>query len=535
MSGGDPAAPVTNNYQETMREALEAQIELSPDLYKAESDGRYGRPAYARMMQDLANEAILGQELEYDSEGRIITGYRPLEESYTVDSIDDLYGARTNRVTRKSGWGKKGITSTYEELNQSRADELKALGVDNKYNYLVRDLNGNVVGSAMNEEEANAIRSRQKKAAIYQRDKSGNIIQDYSKRNTTERAGGGLASILGGNNVSDFYDGRTSRAGFDNEGNFLGTSQLEQDILERAKRQQVAGEVGMAQEFGQSLTDAYRAQGDIQGALDDFKKLGDQNSDHAGLRSMMTEMAKEELALGGQLTDRERRRVQQASRSAMSARGIGRSFAGVVDEVEQGELLSRQRQNDRRQFASYALSAADQGMSMDRAYAAQRIGLEQATSADPYLAITGKTSGAGVGSGQNIYGNTQAGMGAGPALYNPAQGAEFMANQSAMLNNYNAAVYGAQQARSGAIIGGALGAVGSIGKGLAMCWVAREVYGAQNPMWLVFRHWVLFFSPFWFKSIYLNYGERFANFIKDKPRLKARIRAWMDTKIKEII
>jgi hypothetical protein len=67
------------------------------------------------------------------------------------------------------------------------------------------------------------------------------------------------------------------------------------------------------------------------------------------------------------------------------------------------------------------------------------------------------------------------------------------------------------------------------------CWVAREVYGQHNPMWLIFRHWMLFISPFWFRAIYLNFGERFAKFIKDKPRLKARIRAWMDTKIKEVI
>lgn len=457
MGGGDAPQPVTNNYQETMREALQAQIDLAPDLYKAESNNNYGRPAYARMMQELANESILGQEYEYDSQGRVITGYNDLEKSYTIDSIDDLYGARTTEQTTQGRYS----STTEQVLNASRAKELEALGVDNKYNYLVRDLDGNVVGSAMNEEEANAIRGRQSKGAIYKRDKAGNIIQDYSKRNTTERQGGGLASILGGDNVSEFYDGRNSRAGYDEEGNFLGTSQLEQDILERAKRQQVAGEVGMAQEFGQSLTDAYRAQGDIQGALDDFKKLGDQNSDHGGLRSMMTDMAKEELALGGQLSDRERRSAQQASRSAMTARGMSRSFAGIVDEVEQNELLSRQRQNERRQFASYAIQSADAGLAQDRAYSAQRVGLEQATSADPFMAITGRTSGAGVASGQNLYGNTQAGMAGSPALFNPAQGAEFMANQSAMINNYNSANYGAKMAREGAIIGGAFQGIGS--------------------------------------------------------------------------
>lgn len=530
MYGGDAPQPVTNNYEETMREALEAQIDLAPDLYKAEANYNYGRPAYARLMQDLAQESILGQEYNYDSQGRAVTGYEDLSQSYTIDKVDDLYGTREKNY----GWG-RGRSQNLERFNA-----LKEAGLDPNSNYVIRDLDGNLLGGAGNEEEAQKIFNQQKKKAIYAKDADGNIIQDYSKRNTSERQGGGIASILAGDEVSEFYDGRKSRAGFDNEGNFLGTSQLEQDILERAKRQQVAGEVGMAQEFGQELTNAYRAQGDIQGALDDFKKLGQQNADHAGLRSMMTEMAKEELALGGQLSDRERRSAQQASRAAMSARGLGRSFAGVVDEVEKNELLSRQRMNERRQFASYAIASADQGMSLDRAYAAQRIGLEQATSADPFMAITGRTSGAGVSSGQNLYGNTAAGMNAGPALFNPAQGAEFMANQSAMINSYNAANYGADQARTGAIIGGAMSMIGSIGGGWAGgkakgCWVAREVYGINNPKWKIFRHWMLFLSPFWFRASYLTFGEMFAKFIKDKPRLKARIRAWMDTKIKEII
>ena len=63
------------------------------------------------------------------------------------------------------------------------------------------------------------------------------------------------------------------------------------------------------------------------------------------------------------------------------------------------------------------------------------------------------------------------------------------------------------------------------------CWVAREVYCAHNPAWLDFREWMLLRAPSWFRALYIGYGERFAKFISDKPRLKARIRGWMDTKI----
>ena len=79
----------------------------------------------------------------------------------------------------------------------------------------------------------------------------------------------------------------------------------------------------------------------------------------------------------------------------------------------------------------------------------------------------------------------------------------------------------------GQIIGG-LSSVGS----LLMCWVAREVYGADNPKWEKFRQWVVFQSPNWFFHWYMFNGERFAEYIKDKPLLKRIIRCWMDSKIK---
>ena len=68
--------------------------------------------------------------------------------------------------------------------------------------------------------------------------------------------------------------------------------------------------------------------------------------------------------------------------------------------------------------------------------------------------------------------------------------------------------------------------------GYSWCWVAREVYGANNPKWLMFREWLFTKAPVWFKNLYGKYGERFAKFISNKPRVKKLIRNWMDTKIK---
>ena len=41
--GGSQPTYVQNDYQETMREALQAQIDLAPELYANEADSRFGR------------------------------------------------------------------------------------------------------------------------------------------------------------------------------------------------------------------------------------------------------------------------------------------------------------------------------------------------------------------------------------------------------------------------------------------------------------------------------------------------------------
>ena len=79
--------------------------------------------------------------------------------------------------------------------------------------------------------------------------------------------------------------------------------------------------------------------------------------------------------------------------------------------------------------------------------------------------------------------------------------------------------------------GAILGAVGSIAGGFIGCWVAREIYGQDNPKWMLFRAWLLEDAPRWFVDLYMKHGERFAKFISNKPWLKAIIRRWMDKKI----
>lgn len=96
----------------------------------------------------------------------------------------------------------------------------------------------------------------------------------------------------------------------------------------------------------------------------------------------------------------------------------------------------------------------------------------------------------------------------------------------------SASNYQAQQQRQAAVLSSIFSSIGRVGSSaVAACWVAREVYGEENSRWRQFRQWLFLKSPAWFFRLYLNHGERFAAWIRNKPTLKALIRRWMDSRI----
>ena len=60
------------------------------------------------------------------------------------------------------------------------------------------------------------------------------------------------------------------------------------------------------------------------------------------------------------------------------------------------------------------------------------------------------------------------------------------------------------------------------------CWIAREVFGEDNPMWLQFREYLETKAPKWFYDFYMENGEAIAEEIKDKPEVKSKIRDLME-------
>jgi hypothetical protein len=114
---------------------------------------------------------------------------------------------------------------------------------------------------------------------------------------------------------------------------------------------------------------------------------------------------------------------------------------------------------------------------------------------------------------------------------------QYMANIRANRIQMETAIASANAARSGGILGGLTSGLGSavgskIGTAIVACWVAREVYGEDDPKWMVFRQWLFTEAPEWLKELYLEEGERFAEFISDKPSLKSVVKMGMDLVVK---
>jgi len=88
----------------------------------------------------------------------------------------------------------------------------------------------------------------------------------------------------------------------------------------------------------------------------------------------------------------------------------------------------------------------------------------------------------------------------------------------------------------GGIFGGPVGAAaGGFVGGLFKCWVAREVYGAENPKWLQFRAWLEQRAPRWLHDLYVKHGEKFAAWLHRNPWAKPPIRAFMDSRIRSLL
>jgi hypothetical protein len=243
--------------------------------------------------------------------------------------------------------------------------------------------------------------------------------------------------------------------------------------------------------------------------------LGSLDPTTRGIYNTFGQQALSDLQMGSSLNAQETTQAQQAARAAAQSRGLNFSRQGTDLEVLNTYSMGQRRQQQRQATAQ---SAYQMGTGQ------QQVGLQgflsPAYASSQQYGLTGLVQGAQAG-----YANL------GQSFLQPES--QYLANIRANRIQMETSIQAANAAQSGGIMGGALGAMGTIGGAMIMgCWVAREVYGKDNPYWLIFRAWLFDEAPIWFRDLYLEEGERFAEFISDKPILKSVIRMAMDLVVK---
>jgi hypothetical protein len=239
--------------------------------------------------------------------------------------------------------------------------------------------------------------------------------------------------------------------------------------------------------------------------------LGSLDPTTRGIYSTFGQQALSDLQAGTSLTAQETTQAQQAARAAGAARGVSFSRQGsdleILNTYGMGQRRLAQRQGVAQQ--AYQMGVGQQAVGLQGFLSPAYAGSQQ-------FSLTGLAGGA-----SGMY----ADVGTSPFLQPESQ---YLANIRANRIQMETAIQSANAQRSGAIIGGVAQAVGTYAGMKAGCWVAREVYGNENPEWMVFRQWLFTEAPEWFRDLYLQEGERFAEFISDKPVLKFLVKKAMD-------
>ena len=269
--------------------------------------------------------------------------------------------------------------------------------------------------------------------------------------------------------------------------------------LQREQLQlQRESDVGALQEFAPQVVEAYRE-------ADPYS---------TGLAEQQTAMAEDLYQRAHGLTPEQQRLVDQ------QALGMAQRQGRVTDQsAVAGQLLGREQ---------YLSGLRGQAAGMGQ----QAFGMNRQLAGDVGMTLLGRPS-ASIGLGGQMLGQAQQGAAGpmGPQLFDPNVGI----NMALQQRGQDVTFQGMQAQAKAAGQAGAMEAAGSVASAalpLMFCWVAREVYGIESSKWLQFRKWMLNDSPSWFRKLYIKYGERFAKFISNKPRIKSIIRKWMNTKIK---
>jgi|GEM_PF-1443299 len=435
--------PQQPSYSESLKDSLTAQIDLAKPLFESEASKEYGRPAYAQLETDILRDTLLGKERWQEQEGgEVATPQRP-EGVFDVTNENEQWEAYVNlhpdliaafpdqaQGRSKAEFGKEHY-NVFGQTEQRMVPEIgKTYDPTTSMEYAPQ-MGEMVRGGGLMDLLGG--RGQQQYG-------TGGVGQEFVTRKATESdVSAGTAKYVGqeisegrirdGQMIGDTRDVLISeqrRPGFDPSGeNFMGLAQYGSDIAEQSARRQRTADIADVQRLGGIASQAIREADPLS----------------AGLLGTMGEQATEGLAAGQDLTQRERERATQDARSAWGARGRIRDPGAVVSELENLESARRAREAQRRAFATQTMQAS------------------RAMTADPFMAILGRPSGASQQIATQGLGGAQYGLGSGPQLYNPEAGLSYQLGQSQNMAN----VMGAEAAANATRQAGLMGMVGKIG------------------------------------------------------------------------
>lgn len=472
MGGGKTTiqAPTAPNYQESMRSILEAQVAMAPEVYKREAEYQ---PKYAQL--EAQNQAYLGEQAlqqaaqMYPQVAQIEAQYNAANRAAELQQLQTTLPQYQQAFAALTPGYQEALGSTGELARQSMARSLQAP----QLTAYEQGVGGPRLNSGLNRINQGIV--NQYVNTMPGMGEYANFLADTSRREL--EAGRGLTPEE--QRIAD----QTARSAFAARGTALGGGAVGAEILNRS---QVAN-----QRYQERLANAQRAAGQIQAIYQ--PALGE---------ATQRQQADLQYGIGAQ---------QQAFQQAL-ARGQAeqqRLQAGTAIQAGQAQLGTGAMGQLQQAQAPVIQAFYKQPILQGQVGGAQQMGLNMSQTSGPQLFNPESQTGMG-----SIYGayNAQMQLAAAQAQANAASSAGSMG----ML---------------GSLGGAAIGGAAKIAPLLFTCWVAREVYGEHNPTWMIFREWLIEDAPRWFHDLYCKYGERFAKFISNKPKLKRLVKAWMDSRI----